>query len=102
MATSPSASTNSVTVKSRSGVSVAAKYLQDQSGNFVINPLTKVPYVVPADYDLAGTQKRYSEAAAIANAGALATGQASPACWRRLNIEPPCRFNIEPGWVANS
>ena len=22
-------------------------------------------------------------------------------CWRRLNIEPPCRFNNEPGWVAN-
>ena len=21
-------------------------------------------------------------------------------CWRRLNIEPPCRFNIEPGRVA--
>ena len=24
------------------------------------------------------------------------------ACQRRLNIEPPCRFNIEPGRVANS
>ncbi len=23
------------------------------------------------------------------------------ACSRRLNIEPPCRFNIEPGWVAD-
>ena len=23
-------------------------------------------------------------------------------CQRRLNIEPPCRFNIEPGRVANS
>ena len=22
-------------------------------------------------------------------------------CRRRLNIEPPCRFNIEPGRVAN-
>ena len=22
-------------------------------------------------------------------------------CQRRLNIEPPCRFNIEPGRVAN-
>ena len=22
-------------------------------------------------------------------------------CSRRLNIEPPCRFNIEPGWVAD-
>jgi len=23
-------------------------------------------------------------------------------CQRRLNIEPPCRFNSEPGRVANS
>jgi hypothetical protein len=23
-----------------------------------------------------------------------------PGCRRRLNIEPPCRFNIEPGRVA--
>ena len=23
-----------------------------------------------------------------------------PVCWRRLNIDPPCRSNIDPGRVA--
>ena len=32
----------------------------------------------------------------------LAVQDQTASCWRRLNIEPPCRFNIEPGWVANS
>jgi hypothetical protein len=28
--------------------------------------------------------------------------RANPDCQRRLNIEPPCRSNNEPGRVANS
>ena len=46
------------------GIYVAAKYLKDASGAYVIDPVTLSPYVVPADYDPAAVIARFSNEAA--------------------------------------
>src|ERR1700746_2114039 len=56
---------------------VAAKFLTDSSGNYLINPNTSQPYIVPADYDPPSVVQTYANIAdtALANAqtGPIAT-----------------------------
>ena len=50
------------TVKSKGGENVAAKYLRDNFGNYVIDPSPSAggrPYIVPADYDPNATIAKY-------------------------------------------
>ena len=47
-------------VSSNSGKLVAAKYLRDVTGAYVINPNTNLPYVVPVQYNPADTISKYS------------------------------------------
>jgi hypothetical protein len=48
----------------KTGIYVAAKYLKDAKGEYVIDPKTLKPYIVPADYDPAAVIARFiSEAA---------------------------------------
>lgn len=44
------------TVRSQKGMSVDAKYLKDRTGlNYIIDPSTSKPYIVPDDYDPSAT-----------------------------------------------
>jgi hypothetical protein len=36
----------------------------------------------------------------LINAGGHQPGQERPACRRRLNFDPPCRLNFDPGMEA--
>lgn len=54
---------NTFTVKSRGGDAVYAKYLTDDAGDYIIDPITQYPYIVPADYDMAASIQRYVDAA---------------------------------------
>ena len=42
------------------GSLVAAKYLTDANGQYIIDPLTQKPYIVPADYDPARVIAQFS------------------------------------------
>ncbi|WP_256680146.1 S8 family serine peptidase [Pseudomonas sp. Marseille-P9899] len=46
-------------VQARDGTEVAAKWLEDGMGNYIVDPHTELPYKVPASYDLAAVIKKY-------------------------------------------
>jgi hypothetical protein len=48
-------------VTANDGSQVAAKYLKDANGQYVIDLLTERPYIVPADYDPAAVIARFSK-----------------------------------------
>ncbi len=50
------------TVKSQDGTDVAAKYLKDNNGNYILN-YEGAPYIVPADFDLNAMITKYSPCA---------------------------------------
>jgi hypothetical protein len=55
------------TVKSNGGTDVAAKWLKNPSGGYIIDPITDKPYIVPANYDPLNTINKYSLVAENAN-----------------------------------
>ncbi|MEO7859121.1 MAG: hypothetical protein ABIU05_01555, partial [Nitrospirales bacterium] len=48
--------------------------------------------VIPSFEDLCNSDER--------DLARLEPSWGKAACWRRLNIDPPCRLNIDPGPVA--
>src|ERR1044072_378220 len=65
---------NTFEVLSLKGVPVAAKYLTDAAGaNYILNPITQAPYVVPLNYDPAVIASQFTTLLnnALANSGAV-------------------------------
>jgi Ca2+-binding RTX toxin-like protein len=58
---------NPPVVTDRTGRSVSAKWLTDKSGNYVIDPLTNKPYIVPSEFDLDKFITYFQSAGAYAN-----------------------------------
>ncbi len=48
------------TVFDKVGNSIAAKWLQDDLGNFILNPITLKPYLVPESFNLGTFIDRYA------------------------------------------
>ena len=53
------------------GNSVAAKWLQDDVGNYILNPITLKPYIVPLSFDLGTFTNKYAAMNVAANPLAL-------------------------------
>ena len=67
--------------------------------------LGATPYVVlDARYEKVRTGGQVVDCAVLIALGIDETGKRRAGrlgCFRRLNNEPPCRLNIEPGWFAS-
>ncbi|MDP2025827.1 S8 family serine peptidase [Sulfuriferula sp.] len=48
------------TVKANDGTIVSAKWLQDDAGNYILNPVTQMPYIVAASFDLGAFIDKYA------------------------------------------
>jgi hypothetical protein len=72
---------------------------RDQALYGLVRPMPTAAYT--SDWIISGLEKTLERMEADQRE-AGGSFELEPDCWRRLNIDPPCRSNIDPGRVADS
>lgn len=83
------------TITNRSGQTISAKWLTDQNGNYIIDPLTSKPYLVSADFDFQKFVTLFQNAKAYADTFPSSVERSGFIAGILLRFAPGAEFDIQ-------